>query len=730
MAIKREAYVARTAHDLKHVNHLGVPQYGTIELRVRLTEDKGSKSYLPDAATPGRPPTGKGSDEFHFAPGPQLDPGTWAIDPAKTDEVELWYHLFNPHRAIESARLELYRRFDKTPFWTRELKGEELEDGEHVLTFGAKAKWDGKLDPPHADFPSGFVGVERAPYKLKLSVKGSGICNAQEVWTYFQVLIAKLELEYGPQETLPATVAGKADHRKTLAELLTQGAKPPAPGAKAKVFLLSNIFKKGHSMFDDSLFTEYEKMWDKGALVPLFARVAVRDSADNAVFAPKALGQVKFLWDWESKLAAQAVTFVDQAQDYDQNATTPKGQNCHFDRGGKRGPLVAQVLSAAPKKTEPVFPSQAGYAPAATLTDGAFPFKVDVVASGRVWSTFSTAWDEGLLASKTGVLFQPARQAGDAYTVTVYVAHDVSKTGTVALNVTDDAPLKVQPALTVATGTFEVWRRIQFIGYKKKVAAISDLTVATVQGIYEKAFVELKDDSGGSAAIVAGTWNAAFTTGVGTLSLRNQDMVDTAVNQHAAGNHGCDFRTLAAWKAAIVARTGATLAAVNASLTAAGIRTAADYATHCNNVGPGILESVFNGQLAAADGANIFHVDGLHNLTAAASSVLRGYALDLPAGTDRRCGYLQLGKPSDYSGPPNDLRELTGAHEFGHHFFLPHTPQAGEAQDYKAHDKAVLDCLMSYNFSVPRKLCGFCHLRLRGWSKAKLDPDGTKNKKP
>jgi hypothetical protein len=91
---------------------------------------------------------------------------------------------------------------------------------------------------------------------------------------------------------------------------------------------------------------------------------------------------------------------------------------------------------------------------------------------------------------------------------------------------------------------------------------------------------------------------------------------------------------------------------------------------------------------------------------------------------------LQLGKPSDYSGPPNDLREFTGAHEFGHHFFLPHTPQAGEAQDYKAHDKAVLDCLMSYNFSVPRKLCGFCHLRLRGWSKAKLDPDGTKNKKP
>lgn len=38
MAIKRTAFVARTAHDLNHVNHLVLPQFGVVELRVRVDE--------------------------------------------------------------------------------------------------------------------------------------------------------------------------------------------------------------------------------------------------------------------------------------------------------------------------------------------------------------------------------------------------------------------------------------------------------------------------------------------------------------------------------------------------------------------------------------------------------------------------------------------------------------------------------------------------------------------
>ena len=138
MAINREASVARTAHDKQHVNRLVVPEFGVIEVRVRVSDAKGSKSYLTADADPPRAPGGKGTDDFHFAPGPQLDAGTWAVDPAKHDDVEIWYDLFNPFLAIESAKLELFRRFDKTPFWTRDLKDDELDEGEHILKFGPR----------------------------------------------------------------------------------------------------------------------------------------------------------------------------------------------------------------------------------------------------------------------------------------------------------------------------------------------------------------------------------------------------------------------------------------------------------------------------------------------------------------------------------------------------------------------------------------------------------------
>jgi hypothetical protein len=717
MPITRDAFVARTAHDKQHVNRLAIPEYAVIEVRVRKTAAKGSKSYLDPKAVPPREPAGEGGDDFHFAPGPQLNSGTWAVDAAKNDDVQIWYDLFNPFLAIETAKLEMFRRFEKTPFWTRDLKDDELKDGEQILKFGANAKWDGKIGA-HADFPTQFVTVEHSPYKLKLTVKGKGVCNSHVAWTYFHVLIAKVKLEYGPEDVLLATVAGKPDHRKVYDALIAQGANPPAAGSKVKVFLESNIFKKSHSMFDNSLFTEYQAMWDKGPLIPLFATAWVKHSDDKEVLAPKALGNVKFLWDWESKLIKQGITFVDQAQDYDKSKTKPKGQNCHKDRGGKRGPAA-----------DPVFPVQVGYAPKATLTPTMFPFKVEVVPKTRTWASYSYAWDDGKLACKTGVLFQPARMAGDGYDISVYVAHDANKKGEPVLNVADDAPLKVQAALKDNTGTFEVWRNIHFIRYFKKTAAVSNLTIATIQGIYQPAFVRLEDKSGGATAMAAATWNADFTAALAGLSATNKDLVDTAVNQHAAGAHGCDFRNLANWIAAIAARTGATVPATTAALSAAGITTAADHAAHCNNIGATILEGLFNNHLHANEGANIFHVDGLHNHTAAAASVLRGYALDLPAGTDRKCGYLQLGKTTDYAGAPNDIREMTGAHEFGHHFFLPHTPDAGEKSDYKAHDKAVNDCLMSYNFAKPRKPCGFCHLRLRGWSKDALKPDGAKNKK-
>jgi hypothetical protein len=716
VAINRTARIARTAHDKTHINRLAIPEFGVVEIQIKGQSNSKSKSYRDGSSTTPVAPSGTGADAFHFAPGPQYAVATWTADPSLKDDVQIVYKLHNPQFAIEEAKIEIFTRFSKDPVWTRALKDDELLHGEHTLQFNAQDNWDGKIDP-HVDFPGQFLTVEHSPYKMKLTVKGEGVATSPAAWTYFHVMIAKVELEYGPKDVLPATVVGQADHRKVYDDVVAQGAKPPS-GATVKVPLESNIFKKGHSMFDNSFFTEYETMWTTGPLIPLFLKVWVKNSAHVDVVAPKALGKVKFLWDWESKLTAPGVTFVDQAQDYEKSTTKPKGENCHKKRGGKRGP-----------KTDAVFPARAGYAPAAALTPATFPFEVEVCPKPRTWASYSYVWDDGLLGSKTGVMFQPSRMAGDAYKISVYVAYDRTRKGDVVLNVAADAPLKVPAVLMATTDTFQVWREIHLVKYEKKTAGVTDLTVATVQGLYRPAFVELKDNSGGSVTVTAGTWNGDFTGALAALSATNQDLVDATVDQHAAGDHGCDFLDLPAWIAAIAARTGATVAAVTASLTASGITTAADHADHCNSAGQQIVSGLFNTHLHASEGANIFHFDGLHNHTAAATSTLRGWALDLGNGTDRKCGFLQVAKATDYSGPPNDIREFTCSHEFGHHFFLPHTPDAGEKKNYKAHDKAVTDCLMSYNFGAPRKFCGFCQLRLRGWSKAALSPSGAKNKK-
>ena len=58
--------------------------------------------------------------------------------------------------AIGKAKLQIFRRFETKPAWERELKNEELFDGEQTLKFGDKATWDGAIDKTD-DFPDGFL---------------------------------------------------------------------------------------------------------------------------------------------------------------------------------------------------------------------------------------------------------------------------------------------------------------------------------------------------------------------------------------------------------------------------------------------------------------------------------------------------------------------------------------------------------------------------------------------
>jgi hypothetical protein len=766
----RTANVARTAHDLDHVNRLRAPHFGVVQIQL-VAMAKKSKSVRLLGAKTVKDPAADGEEAFHFVP-------------STADKVKIKYEIEDPFECVTKARLEIFRRFKKVAVWKKDLLAAEFAAGEHTLQISGTEDWDGKIGA-HADFPDEYLSVQHSPYKLKLMLSGPGRPRAAVAWTYFHILVGEIKLEWGVPEAIPADAPGQPSHRAVLTSLRGQSAQPP-DATDVKVFLTSNLFKKTHSMTDNSLYTEYQALWGDGPKIPIFAKVKLKTSADAKVEAPKALGDLKFLWDWESTSAATGQAFVDNAQNYNTDLTKPKGQNCHKDRGGKRA-----------DNTKPVFPAQPGYDPQDTLTDGVFPFKVEAVPDNRKWTAVSHLWRDKSLASKTGVIFQPARIAGDKYKLTAYVAHDVDENDKLALDVDADAPLPIDATLKASTSTFIVWRKIHLVKRLKKSATVTDLNLATVFGFYTPAFLELENLSGAVGTVSQGTWNngirAAWEAEETDVYWRL--MFNESINQYTTGDYGVYYRTrvqfraarakkkaeedwaavnsalngppwlghlgtalttalasgpdLNAGGAAAPARAAASAAlqppldpanadivagfAVNAvraadtALSNAGRNTNAGYARACEVLAKAVLIRFFNNHLAGAEGANIFQVRMAHNLTGDLTNFLDGEAVDFDNGTDRRCGFLSLCDPAE--DVPGASADQTAAHEFGHHFFLPHPSGVGTESGYQAHDDAFSDCLMSYSIS-PRSLCGLCLLRLRGWNKAALSTTSANNTAP
>jgi hypothetical protein len=737
--IERNAYVARTAQGLSHNNRLVVPEFGVVELRVFKGGASSLSHRLARSKTP-RDPSGTGTDDFHFAPGPQLDPGPWTVDATRHDRVTIRYHLYNPFGAVRKARLELFVRKEKKPVWQRELAGAELFDGERDLEVqidnaGALQRgteWDGSLRATDGKiqkdkrFPDGFLTTEHSPYKLKLTVEGDALCRSPVAWTYLHVLIDKLELEWGTVDMIPT----KRDHRRALfQEILDAGT---APTADTKIFMPGNQFKASSGeMFNNRLYDAHASRWGRGAKLPICAKVFVRDSADAPVPAPMALGHTKFMWDWESKSATTGNAFADQALDYLVDATHPKGRNCHNGRGGKRG------------GGDPVFPDQVGYAPPSAKA-GHFPFKVSSCGKPRAWAAYTEAWREGVFASKTGVIFQPSRMAGDKYKLTLYASHERNADGKLRLHVDADAPLPIQGALKVESGEFEVWRRIDIVRYMQK-SAFGAISLAAVKAFYQPAFVEINDKTGGNVETYpAGDWNTRLGAILAGWPSFDRYFVDTAVDQHAAGAEGVILRSrsdVANYLEATFPANFPNPGDADPWLTAQGLATDDDCRAHFQDRASDAMANLFNHQIHADDGLNIFHVRRITSLVQDNMATLAGLAHDFP-GAKRagkaeveRCGFL-LFVDNQYwaaTAHPGYL-EQTAAHECGHHFMLPHPRNTAENtgahanRDYKAHDQAVSDCLMSYRQGT-NQLCGFCRLRLRGWNKDKLKTDGALNAK-
>lgn len=71
MPITRSARIARTAHDKNHLNRLGVPEFGVVQIQIKGQGGNKSKCYRDGSSTTPTAPATDGADTFHFAPGPQ-----------------------------------------------------------------------------------------------------------------------------------------------------------------------------------------------------------------------------------------------------------------------------------------------------------------------------------------------------------------------------------------------------------------------------------------------------------------------------------------------------------------------------------------------------------------------------------------------------------------------------------------------------------------------------------
>ncbi len=493
----RTARIARTAHDLDHVNHLRFPAFQLVSLFLKAGA-KTSKSYT----TAPQAGDGGGSDDFHFLP--------------EMETIEIHYQIDDPFVIADHGKLELFTRFEDKPLWSLDLAalGDDwLTHGKHVV------KWDGRIVNPsakqegtaegegishdlnrfspdktvHPAFPDGYITLEHTPYELRITLTADSTPELAgrpaEAWTYFHLLIKGYEFVLGEELIIP----GGADRDKAVRKQIETDGGVPAPNAVRKVVLTSNIFSvNDNERTNDTAFVEYQKAWQNGPKIPVIAKIRLASSDDTAVKLEEAgkgavaLGRAKFLWDWEDPdetftHSEKPKAFISAAIDYYKATTGPKGDNCHKDHGGKRG-----------AGADAIFPPQAGYDPADNLQPATFPFPV-TASAGRNWAAFSQAWTRGKLKGCTGVVFEPSRIAGDDYKLSIYLAYDRTAKDKLTLDV-DSQPLTAPDAIKATTGLFQLWRGVDIARYIRKTAAVPDLTAQWGQAadIYKQAYIDLR----------------------------------------------------------------------------------------------------------------------------------------------------------------------------------------------------------------------------------------------
>jgi len=690
MALKRTVYVARTAYDLNHVNRLTVPKYGVLKLFVTIGS-KNSKSHLiPEA--PEQAQEANATNDFHFAP--------------EKEKPKIKYELDDKCGCIKKAKLELFHRQKKDAVWKKDLTDDDITDGKHEI------EWDGKIDKG-TDFPEEYITVEHSPYKLKLTIEGEAETHnySPAAWTFLHVLVHSIELEKGEKDALSRTLD------KDLFD--TYGL--PADGATQKINLISNLYSVGGAdKADGTSFTAFRDLWksgsEEGPNIPVFAKLFIKNSTDGKEEVPKAIGKVKLLWDWHDTKEdlsihfKEAKEFLTDALNYDNDATRPKGDNCHKDRGGKRG-----------DDTKPVFPVRGGAAEGATYPAGTFPFKVDR-GTTRTWSSYSETWRSGKLMGKTGVSFQPSHIAGDTYVIDAYFPHNRKPDGKDDLDDTDDK--KLENAIKAKkTGIWQTWREIHISLYLKKDASIANLSFPTIATTLAKAYIDLADKSGGPQAPMAG-YDGKIRAHLAGVSAERQLAVK-AGDMGTITKGGISYLDRTGFHAALKVAKGFNDAQATSWMNSHAMASVNAYRDVLEAIADDVVVKTCNEYFNASDGIKVFHLEPYWEADGGDRSDTGGFA-SVAFGniTQKKAGYIQ-----GVLTPPPSVKEIA-SHEIGHTLFLPHAPgRAGGPQ--APHDDVAHwnNCMMSYEFDKEMKFCGLCLLRLRGWNYQVLNSNRSSNKK-
>lgn len=471
------------------------PSYTAVSIKLKSRAGAGQSHSFLSTVHPDIPSAG---NRFCFAPNFETVDIEWAIRGLPQ---------------VNEALIQVFPRNSTDPIFTRRLSRSRRElvpddDRAPGETSVGTVAWNGSVNTPAGTtaFPKGFVTVARSPYKVKLTLIGlhTAVTTKHEVFTYFDVKLHDLEMEWGDWNWVDQSRGARPDitdefvnkildvpdpaaphappvpglERYAFSELRRVSPNPSTNGAEHEVLLTSNSFIKrapggdmaAHSE-DQKDFNQYKNMWGAGPRIPLSVKAWIATSNGGRTdLAVEALDGSKILWDWQDNDPVrwrQALTpggTTDRTRDFLQTAYTshapglnpPNSNNCLAQFGGKYGDPAATV-----------FPAPAG--------GGPFPFTV--LAPGapgalvtRNWAAVSE-FGAGPNANKSGVIFQPSRMAGDRYAVQAYLYFDPGMDAV--------ADIVTPPSVRASAGIFRIFRRVDVCHIIRGSDAARGISAAT-----------------------------------------------------------------------------------------------------------------------------------------------------------------------------------------------------------------------------------------------------------